>query len=292
MESRVVANVDKRLEQGAFYDAYQLCRAVFERYTRKKDARGGLEFAAKYAVVFADHGQYEFAVNLGEQALKFVQDVNVPPTLELAERFASFFLLSTPAVTQSKYDYMHKLIQWSKSCEDVSEPEKLSGLRTLHSYIADAYFAEGKLGLCQNHLVFCDDADALSELVQRWQNMGYPSEKHYFSLRLVLILLSQKRLQLCEAFIRKMDVDWNGDNIPAPLQAAFLVWAAAAESCHPLLEFLLRKYALVFRVDASFPRLVSVIEREIFGIQHHPSGLMGMLQQMFGSSSTSSITAT
>eukprot|EP01057_Protomagalhaensia_wolfi_P002719 Protomagalhaensia_wolfi_Nauph_80__2718@NODE_284_length_2933_cov_63_744990_g212_i0_p1_GENE_NODE_284_length_2933_cov_63_744990_g212_i0NODE_284_length_2933_cov_63_744990_g212_i0_p1_ORF_typecomplete_len292_score46_43DUF410/PF04190_13/4_7e35TPR_MalT/PF17874_1/13TPR_MalT/PF17874_1/9_1XFP/PF03894_15/0_27_NODE_284_length_2933_cov_63_744990_g212_i010891964 len=279
MESRFIKSLNAKIAGGDFYDAHQLTRAIFDRFAKKKDIDGGLAFGAEYAEIFAEKGQYELTVNLGCRALQLLQTCNVRPTMELIDQLSVFFMLCPAFATDTKYDLMNKLILWSRDCEEAAEVEK-DGLKSLHSMMAEAYLAEGKFGLCQGHMVFCEDVDSMLDMLAAWQKQGYPSECHLFTFRLVCILLTRGKMHVAGHLLQRLPVVWESQDVPAALQAAWLVWAGCQLQCHELVEFVRRKYALILRVDHAFEKLLVAIEGRVFGIQYQPSGLGGMLQSL------------
>lgn len=272
------------MKEGQYYDALQLCRAIFQRFLKKKDLTGGVAFAEEFAEKFAEHGQYELTISLGQRVLEELVTNNstVIPTMDYCEKLSTFFLLCPSNSTEAKYTFMHKLIQWSRGCDELSPTEKEEGSSFLHSLMADAYLAEGKYGSCQNHIIFCEDAQLMTELIRRWQIWGYPSETHSFLLRLVLILLSRRQIQVAGQLLKELKFSWDNPNLPGPLQAAYLVWASCAELCHELFAHVQKKYVLIFRVDPTLQKLLLAVESSVFGIHHEQGGIMGMLQQMLG----------
>lgn len=287
MEARFIKSLNSKIANGDFYDAHQLTRAIFDRFAKKKDFDGGLQFGAEYAQIFADKSQYELTVNLGARALQLLQDCNVTPTEELIDQLSVFFMLCPPFSTESKYDFMNKLILWSRGCPALANTsESKEGMKSLHSLIAEAYLAEGNFGACQGHLVFCDDVDGMLDMLNAWQKTGYPSEKHFFTLRLVCILLSRGRLHITGHLLERLPVDWKSDDVPAVLQAAWLLWAACQQCCHELIELIRRKYHLIFRVDPGFEKLLIAIEAKVFNIKYQPTGIAGMLQNLLGGGMT------
>eukprot|EP01054_Gregarina_sp_Poly1_P003964 Gregarina_sp_Poly_1__3963@NODE_2194_length_2501_cov_123_746097_g1414_i0_p2_GENE_NODE_2194_length_2501_cov_123_746097_g1414_i0NODE_2194_length_2501_cov_123_746097_g1414_i0_p2_ORF_typecomplete_len292_score37_43DUF410/PF04190_13/3_4e41TPR_MalT/PF17874_1/12TPR_MalT/PF17874_1/10_NODE_2194_length_2501_cov_123_746097_g1414_i015752450 len=283
MEARFIKSLDSKITNGEFYDAHQLTRAIFDRFAKKKDIEGGLQFSAEYAEIFAEKGQYELTVNLGGRALQLLQTCNIAPSEELVDQLSVFFMLCPAFSTDTKYEFMNKLIIWSRDCPLAQDPmERKEGLKSLHSLIADAYLAEGKFGDCQGHLVFCDDVDSMIDMLMAWQKQGYPSEKHFFTLRLVCILLSRGRIHIAGHLLERLPANWESDEVPAVLQVAWLLWAACQQKCHELIELLRRKYTLILRVDPAFEKFLLAIEGKIFGIKYQPTGIAGMLQNLLG----------
>ncbi|EZG72986.1 hypothetical protein GNI_049630 [Gregarina niphandrodes] len=279
MESRLLRNLDSKISAKEYYDAHQLVRALFERYARKGDLRAGVDFADKYAEVFAEHGQFELCVNLGQRVLRLMQTTDQMPTGENIGKLAVLFCLCGPNSTDSKYEYMNQVIQWSKRNPEASEEEKRDGAHDLHSMIADAYLNENKFGACQNHLVFCDDIDAMVDLTRRWQETCYPTEKWLIPLRLTLILLCNKKFQVAKSYLDKCFDSWNSPDCPAPLQMAYLTWAACQHNSLELYETVSRKYALIFRLDEGIARLFETLQSAVFKIQKQHSGILDMMSQ-------------
>lgn len=283
MDERSRASLAQRLEAGQFYEVSQSCKAIFQRYLKRKDVEGGIALCEEYADKFANLEQEELAINLGQTVLDaLTRRPDVTVTNELCERLAVFFSLCPPESTNSKFAYMNQLIQWSRKAQGASEREQKEGLKYLHSLIAHAYLAEGRFGSCQNHLIFCEDVSVMAELMHQWQGWGYPSEKYSFLLRLVLMLLSRNRIEVAGDFIKQMNYKLEEKDVPGPVQAAYLIWASCLELCHDLFTHVSRKYVLIFRVDATLQKLLMAVESTIFGIQHEQGGLMGMLKQMLG----------
>lgn len=272
MEDRFIEQLNVKIEQGSFYDAHQLCRAIFDRFGRRKDVNGGLDFGMSYGELFASKEKHELTVNLGLRTLQLLKDNDVKASDLYLEKLATFFILCPAHSTDGKYEFMNNLIGWSKTIYPDGSP-------FLRSIIADAYLAEGKYGACQGHIVYCDDADAMAILVREWKVKGYPLEQDFFALRLICILLSRTRVDVAGKLLEKLELP----EVPQPpLQLAWLLWAACFERNLALLEVVQRKYALIIRVDPTFEKLLSAIQSDLFGIKPQQNGMMAILQKMMG----------
>lgn len=288
--------LDKKIECEQFYDAHQLSRAIFDRFNKKKDHEGALAFSEKYGIIFAENGQFELTVNLGMRSLEVIKAAGIAPTAELQGRLALFFDMCPAKSTDTKYEFMDALIRWSKDRADfsggnkqskesqqqgVEQGEAGSGSVELHEKIAEAYLEDGKFGIAQKHAVYCDKPELFAALIHKWQEAGYPSEKHFFTLRLVCILLSRRAVATARTFLDKLVSECTPET-PAPLQAAHFLVVSAQSSCFELFEMVQRRYALIFRVDPAFSRLFPVIEAKVFDVKREQTGLMHMLKSMLG----------
>lgn len=123
--------------------------------------------------------------------------------------------------------------------------------------------------------------------MKAWVPLGYPSEQGFFWLRLVLMLLCLKRVDVAHELLHHHSgVNWESDNTPAPLQVAFLIVAASKVKSLAAYNVILRKYNVLLRRDPFFARCADQIKLNVFGVpRQQPASLASLFSNIFAAPS-------
>lgn len=124
--------------------------------------------------------------------------------------------------------------------------------------------------------------------MEAWVPLGYPNERGFFWLRLVLMLLCLKRIDVAYDLLQHHSgVHWMDDeDIPAPLQVAYLLVAACKVKSIAAFNLLLRRYNVLLRRDPLFSRCADQIKLEVFGVtRQQPASLGSLFSSIFAAPS-------
>ncbi|KAL8443150.1 hypothetical protein Emed_006934 [Eimeria media] len=284
--ARVTATVQRKIDAGDMYDAQQLVKTFSNRSKSKGEPAVSVSICKEFALQFAAKGHGALALDLATTALQCMQEQSVTPSEEQLQLVADLLEASTqdPRGGPTAKDistYVSRAVKWSR------KPDAPIGSLRLHRAAAAANWRIKNYGLCQaraiGHLVYCGDAEALGKLMEAWTPLGYPSERSFFWLRLVLMLLCLKRVDVAnDLLLNHSGVQWETDEVAAPLQVAYLAVAACKVKSIAAFNLVLRKYNILLRRDPFFTRCADQIKLEVFGVaKQQPASLASLFANLF-----------
>ncbi|KFH05118.1 putative edge expressed protein [Toxoplasma gondii VAND] len=280
---RVQASVDRKIDNGDLYDAHQLVRTLFFRFMAKRETLQAVELCRLYGLRFAGLDQEALAVDLGMNMLTALEasgteEEETAPSEPQLDQIIELFNACAAAGDKKgvdKYKFINRALKWSRT------PQAPFGHVRLHRAAADAYWKERRYGLCQGHLIYCRDPEALSQMLKEWQATGYLSERPFFWLRLVLVLLCLRDTETAEKLLDSSGENWTSFEVPAPLQLAYLLVCACKYKSGKLFDLLKQKYHLVLRRDPTFAKYMDEIEKRAIGrIQRPSTGLASLFSSL------------
>eukprot|EP00916_Digyalum_oweni_P006923 GHVL01011819.1.p1 GENE.GHVL01011819.1~~GHVL01011819.1.p1 ORF type:complete len:275 (-),score=66.74 GHVL01011819.1:43-867(-) len=269
MTSRLLASIDKKIDEKSYYDALLMIKTVSDR--ESKNIENCQSILIKYAKIFSEKKIYSNVVDIGERLVSIWKKLNISVSDDLVIIISDLISLIPPDCACEKYDLLHNVLSWSKS-------EWPSGHVVLHRTAADSLLAEKDYGGCQVHLVYCSDGEGLADMIKIWQEEGYPSEKHLYALRAVLMLLCIPDIETAETFLKQM----NDEKIPPPpIQLSYFLIEAQKDNNYDLFLFLKKKYFLIIRRDPEFEKYLEYLSQNIYGAAPvKQQGLMSMLDSL------------
>lgn len=103
--------------------------------------------------------------------------------------------------------------------------------------------------------------------ISEWALQGYPSERGFFWLRAVLLLLclgdTATSYSLLNDYAR---VDFDSEDVPATFQLAFLLTACCKAKSVASFDLITRKYTMIMRRDPLFAKCSSHIRYKVLGV--------------------------
>ncbi|KAL8433589.1 hypothetical protein Efla_000733 [Eimeria flavescens] len=304
--ARVAALVQRKIDTGDAYDAQQLVKTFSNRYKCKGEPAVSVAICKEFALQFASNGHGALALDLASSALQCMQEQDSSPSEEQLQLLADLLEAATQdpqggLTAKDISTYVSRAVKWSRT------PEDPVGSLLLHRAAAAANWRIKSYGLCQGHLVYCGDAEALGKLqaqqvlplfadkkasffypfltsqMEAWTPLGYPSEQGFFWLRLVLMLLCLKRVEVAdELLLHHSGIDWEGGEVAAPLQLAYLTVAACRVKSIAAFSLLLRRYNILLRRDPFLSRCAEQIKLEVFGVtRQQPASLASLFSSLF-----------
>ncbi|KAL8269209.1 hypothetical protein Esti_006866 [Eimeria stiedai] len=284
--ARVTVTVQRKIDAGDMYDAQQLVKTFSNRFKSKGEPAVSVSICKEFALQFASKGYGALALDLATTALQCMQEQFVVPSEEQLQLVADLLEASTQDSTggptaRDISTYVSRAVKWSR------KPEAPIGSLRLHRAAAAANWRIKNYGLCQaranGHLVYCGDAEALGKLMDAWTPLGYPSERSFFWLRLVLMLLCLKRVDVAnDLLLHYSGVHWETDEVSAPLQVAYLAVSACNVKSIAAFTLVLRKYNVLLRRDPLFTRCADQIKLEVFGVaKQQPASIASLFSNLF-----------
>lgn len=285
--ARVAAAVQRKIDSGDMYDAQQLVKTFSNRYNSKGEPVVSVSICKEFALQFASKGHGALALDLATTALQCMEQHETAPREEQLQVAADLLEAATQEAqggptAKDISGFVSRAVRWSRS------PERPVGSLLLHRAAAAANWRLKNYGLCQGHLVYCGDAEVLGKLMEAWVPLGYPNERGFFWLRVVLMLLCLKRIDVASDLLHNHSgVRWTAEeDIPAPLQVAYLLVAACKVKSIAAFNLLLRRYNVLLRRDPVFSRCADQIKLEVFGVtRQQPASLASLFSSIFAAPS-------
>lgn len=280
MANSSLGSVEQSIASGNFYDAQQMVKMISRRMCAKGKVSEAADFCVESAKRLAACSQYELVAALGSDIVETYEATSAATSEDNISRVEVLVASIPPQLaTVEKYRMLNKALAWSAKCTPHGHPR-------LHWIAAQSYRAEENFGRCQAHLVFCGDGPGLAEMVKEWRSKGYPNEKHLFSLRTLLMLLSLGDVMTARTFWLAVEGEQGAVSstchpIPEPpVQCGAFLLAAAEGKSLEFFRVVRAKYALVIRRDVSFDLLLDEIEASVFNERTKKSGLGGLLESL------------
>ncbi|EEA05726.1 uncharacterized protein CMU_027360 [Cryptosporidium muris RN66] len=295
---RAWKSIKTKLDKGDYYDAYQLLLSRISRLPPSESLNIGLEKAK----IFAEYGSSDVACYICCHVIKVARENGIKSDIKGIDNIMDILKLCKSSPERSKL--LNEALLWCK-VSNMNEGEDI-----LHKWASNIYYKEGIYHKAQGHVIFIDDADLYVDILLKWQEMGYKSEKELFVLRAVLILLSLPKLNYARELLDKYclingylininNLEQNNINKiinkkpPSPIQLAFLIVSTCELSDKYLgldfMDIIKRKYALILRRDPLFNKLIEKIEQNILGkVSNQTRGILTNLLSMFSNGTTES----
>ncbi|PHJ25273.1 golgi to er traffic protein 4 [Cystoisospora suis] len=275
--SRISASIDRKIDNGEFYDAHQLVRTMFFRFVTRQEFSQAVAICRVYALKFA--GDASFYARGSRTAFRWCS----PPKLVWLFRLSSFSPRAQLQKGTAEINTNSSIVaEHHAACKAAagSMPNQKHFRQKWPSSRDSFSFPDG-----HGHLLFCRDPEALAQMLRDWETLGYLSERPFFSLRLVFILLCMKDVETAEKVLVQGGTgqDWDSAEVPAPLQLAYLLVCACKFKSEKLFNLLKQKYHLVLRRDETFSKYMDEIEKRVLGRIRKPNpGFASLLSSFMG----------
>ncbi|KAL7066555.1 hypothetical protein ACR3K2_29830 [Cryptosporidium serpentis] len=294
-------SIKVKLDKGDYYDAYQLLLSRISRLPPNESLDIGLEKAK----IFAEYGCSDIACYICCHIIKVARENDIKSDIKRIDKTMDILKFCKFSPERSKL--LNEALLWCK-VNNMDEGENM-----LHKWASNIYYKEGIYHKAQGHVILIDDADLYVDILLKWQEMGYKSEKELFVLRAVLILLSLPKLDYAKEILDKYCLingylininNLEQDNInkdnnitnkkpSSPIQLAFLIVSTCELSDKYLglnfMDIIKRKYALILRRDPLFNKLIERIEQNVLGkVSNQTRDLLTNLLSMISNGVTES----
>ncbi|SOV25107.1 conserved protein, unknown function [Plasmodium sp. DRC-Itaito] len=263
----------EKIEKGLHYEAHQLVKSIINRKLQKNQIGNCISIIFYFSLKFANAEQYVLLCDLMFQCCVILTQHDIEFNLEYANKIIEIFQKCPPNSTEEKYKFMNKSILWSKTEENVY------GYLEFHKVIGYAYFEDKQYSLAHNHFIYLDDNDILYETICLWRKEAYPSECHFFVLRTILCLLVLDKFDQALNLINMFETNLNRQDVPLPIQLAYLITSSCIYKSLALYEDVKYKYRLILNYDPDFQKYINIIDAAVFNKKKH--NLFSMFQNIF-----------
>ncbi|XP_039732318.1 Golgi to ER traffic protein 4 homolog [Pteropus medius] len=183
---RVEGKLRASVEKGDYYEAHQMYRTLFFRYTSQSRHAEARELMCSGALLFFGHGQQNSAADLSMLVLESLEKAEVEVADELLENLAKLFSLMDPS-SPERVAFVSRALKWSSGGSG-----KLGHPR-LHQLLALTLWKEQNYCESRYHFLHSADGEGCANmLVEYSTSRGFRSEVDMFVAQAVLQFLCLK----------------------------------------------------------------------------------------------------
>ncbi|KAI0236219.1 Golgi to ER traffic protein 4-like [Lamellibrachia satsuma] len=188
---RVLAKLKRSVEAGNYYEAHQMYRTLYFRYSTKKKFTDALDILYSGAIMLLRHKQLESGSDL---ALLFVEVLN-----KSSSELSDDILVKLGALHRmighdipERLTYIQAALKWSG---EVSELKSRAGHPKLHQKFAWTFWREKNYAQSRYHFLHSSDGEGCAAMLIEYQvTSGFQSEVDLFIAQAVLQYLCLKNL--------------------------------------------------------------------------------------------------
>ncbi|XP_053946543.1 Golgi to ER traffic protein 4 homolog [Anastrepha ludens] len=287
---RVLVKLENSIESGNYYEAHQMYRTLYFRYTGQQKYTDCLELLWSGAMKLVSKQQETSAADLAlllidtlEKRGSAESDSNSDGDLWIDRLGTIIGRLS--ATTVERETLVSRAIKWSSDMSGIT-----LGHPNMHKAIAQVFWAEGNYEQARHHFLLSRDGNLCGRiLIKIHKNKGYDSELDLFIVQAVLQQLCLKDRKTAENtftsfVINHPDIRRKEAPFKQPLlNFVFFLFRCIDTGRNDAFRTLCDLYKPSLNRDSSFEKYLVKIGIHFFGVAPPPSaaggGLMG---GMFG----------
>lgn len=291
---RVLAKLRASIDRGDYYEAHQMYRTLYFRYSGTQRWSELLTLLREGAHLLLKNHQIESGADLATLYVDTLKAANSAPDVDVLSSVAELYS-SLGSDCPDRSSILFKALNWVKSAGNATEQNRKHDQATakLHELIAMVHWKEGDLVMGRNHLMMsCDGAACGRLLVQLHETRGLPLEIDLFITQAVLQYLSMRRVtEARNCFTTYVEQHPLIRNVSAPYSLPLLNFVhfllECTDSCNlDHFKGLRQLYGPCLARDKAFDALLDRVGVEIFGMtppaRRRGGGLLGgLLQSLF-----------
>lgn len=180
---KTLARLNKRIQDGDYYEAHQLYRTIFARHLKTEQYQQAIDIAYQGGVTLNQHQQHSSASDMGLLLLDAYTQGAIPLSDESKKRILDIFKGFRPG-EPTKIKFMKAAIRWSAK---YGGPK--SGDPELRHAFGFSYWQEKNYTSAQDQFLHGteESAKAMGQMLYDISiTEGYKSEQEYFITRVVL----------------------------------------------------------------------------------------------------------
>jgi len=288
---RVLGKLQRTIEGGNYYEAHQMYKTLYFRYTNQEKYAEAIDLLYDGAMKLSKHGQHQSAADLCMLLVETLKKADHDVEEENMKKLGELFSVLRPNQVE-RDTFMSAALTWSARKAEAYK----SGHPTLHSSIAECFWKEKNYTQARYHFVHSHSGESCAlMLVEYSTSKGFPSEVDLFITQAVLQYLCLSNLPTATIAFKIYTA-----NHPAitPQQAPFLmpllnfVWfllLTVETGKLALFTILCEQYRGVIGRDPSYKKYLDRIGQLFFGLPppSHPApgGIFGnLMASMMGGS--------
>ncbi|BFZ17832.1 hypothetical protein BsWGS_20871 [Bradybaena similaris] len=285
---RVLAKCEACIKAGNFYEAHQMFRTVYFRYSGQQKYDDAADLLYRGALILLQHKQYSSGADLSLLLLDVLNKSQTPVTSDTLNQITHLFEKMDPECPD-RYPYLAKAISWSKK---INKDHK-RGHPDLHQRFGVIFWHERNYTQARYHYIHSTDGEGCAQMLLEFHTThGYPSEVDLFITQAVLqylCLQNKATANVCfEVYTQRHPGIDTGPPYSLPLlNFLWLLLIALEGGKLPVFTVLCEKYQVSISRDPNYKEYLDQIGQMFFGVpppQKTPQGIFGsLLQNVLGS---------
>lgn len=197
--SRILSKLTNSLESGNYYEAHQMYRTLYFRYTAQQKFDECLNLLFKGTNELFEKKQETSAADLALLLIDTLQKRGNSTDTDIWINHIGSFIARLSPTTVERETLINRAVKWSGGVLNNN-----LGHPAMHKRIAQMLFAEGNFEQGRQHFLLCRDAVLCARiLIQIQSRKGYTNEIDLFIAQAVLQMLCLKDLQTAESTFMK-----------------------------------------------------------------------------------------
>ncbi|RUS75485.1 hypothetical protein EGW08_016753 [Elysia chlorotica] len=280
---RVLAKCEACIIAGNYYEAHQMFRTVYFRYSGQQKFAEAADLLYRGALILMQHNQHSSGADLSLLFLDVLNKSKSSVTDNIIGQISELFEKMDPECPE-RYPFLTKAITWSSK---VNKQHK-RGHPDLHQRFGVIFKQERNYLQARYHYIHSSDGEGCAKLLVEFHtNHGYSSEVDMFITQAVLqylCLQNKTTASLCfEIYTQKHPAIDKGPPFGMPLlNFIWLLLIALEGGKLAVFTVLCEKYQVSINRDPNYREYLDQIGQLFFGVpppQKTPQGLFGNLLQ-------------
>lgn len=301
--SKQLQKLEKRVQDGDYYEAQQMYKSVHSRYLHAKKYSEAIELLSSGAVAMLKHGQVTCGTELGLLLIQTLTVAKIPFDSSAIDQIRAIFnaypraadsqqeseasnsgVVSSEAAVAARTrvegctSFLRAALKWSMETGGFSR-----GAPELHDMLGEYVWSESpvpEMMKASQHFVRGNQPDAFAKVVVECMNKCYPSEADLVIARAVLLYLSLGNLRDANRLWDSVKQRLSGSSQEFPnsplLHFVKFLLSTLERDALPLFRMLRQKYKPSLDRDPSLDEYLDEIAERFYNVQRK-NGMQGMI---------------
>jgi len=187
---RVLAKLQRSIEAGNYYEAHQMYKTLYFRYSNQEKYAEAIDLLYDGAMKLSQHGQHQSAADLCMLLVETLKKADDDVDEAYIDKLGELFSVLRPDQIERE-NFLNAALQWSSK----KEKSYKSGHPSLHSKFGECLWKEKNYAQARFHLIHSHSGESCGlMLVEYSTSRGYPSEVDLFITQAVLQYLCLSNL--------------------------------------------------------------------------------------------------
>lgn len=280
---RILEKLENKINCGEYYEAHQLYRTLYFRYSNQKKVDELLQLLYKGTKILLEHNQLSSGGDLANLLVEVLKQNKIKPTEEWIQKLVDLFELMKENFPE-KDSFLLNCVKWSVDDSNKGNP-------VLHKKIAEIYWKQKKYTMAHKHFLHSNDGVLYATmLISLHTTSGLKNEIDLFIAQAVLQFLARHNMEMAKATFDeyvKSHPDIKSTEAPHALPLLNFLWllmTAIEEKKVEKFNAIKTFYEVSLNRDPNFKTYLETIGKVWFGIapkckgnKMHKSLLSGLL---------------
>ncbi|XP_060601931.1 Golgi to ER traffic protein 4 homolog [Ruditapes philippinarum] len=183
---RVLAKCQKCIDSGNFYEAHQMYRTLYFRYSGAKKYAEAIDLLYNGSQTLLHHKQYSSGTDLALLLIDVLNTAKTPVSEDNTDKVVDLLRIMDNNECPDRLNYLNAALRWTISVA----PECRAGHPDLHKKCGMLFWQEKNYVQARYHYLHSSDGKNLATMLIEYQtSQGYPSEVDLFIAQTVLQFL-------------------------------------------------------------------------------------------------------